>query len=330
MKLSRCRSYWFCLLALAGLPAFAVTVPDLYEISVPVTSSQDAAFGDALKAVVVRVSGQRDAAARLGSALNNPRQYIQRFGSASDNTLQVGFDSVSIERLLSGAGLPIWGRERPATLVLLSIQAPDGSSWWVNSGSNATERESIAAVAKQRGLPLVWPDLSTQAFDQISAAADESAALLQTAAHYNANAVLLGKARSNGAGGFSVNWTLASHEGAARASGSLEEGVHLAADTFARVYAASGSSLDSVAVEISGIGNLNSYATILNYLESMTLVRAVALEQVTGDTMRFNLAVRGDAATLRRALALDGKLVPLAQSAEAAVAAGRLQFRYQP
>lgn len=136
MKLSRCKSSWLLLsVLLAALPAFAVTVPDLYEISVPVTSSRDAAFVDALKAIVVRVSGHRDAAVRLGGALNNPRQYIQRFGSTSDDMLQVGFDSVSIDRLLIESGLPIWGRERPATLVLLNIEAPDGSSYWIDRKS---------------------------------------------------------------------------------------------------------------------------------------------------------------------------------------------------
>lgn len=331
MKNSRYKSCWlFLSVLLVTLPALAVTVPDLYEVSTPVTSNRDAAFVDALKAVVVRVSGRRDAAARLGSALNNPRQYVQRFGSTSNNMLQVGFDSVSIDRLLSDAGLPIWGRERPATLVLLNIEAPDRSSYWIDSTSTAAERELIVRIAKQRGLPVVWPDLSPQEFSQISSEANDSAALLQTAARYSANATLLGKARSDGVGGLTVRWTLASEVGAAQASGSLDEGVHLAADTFARVYAASGSSLDSVMVEISGIGNLNSYASTLNYLEGMTLVRGVALEQVTGDTMRFKLAVRGDVATLRRALALDGRLVPLTQPADDPAAAGRLQLRYQP
>jgi uncharacterized protein len=86
--------------------------------------------------------------------------------------------------------------------------------------------------------------------------------------------------------------------------------VHLAADTFGRVYAASGASLGTLAVDIAGIRDLNDYASTLNYLEGMTLVRSVALEQVSGDTMRFQLAVRGDATTLRRALALDSKLIP--------------------
>src|SRR5437868_3216883 len=103
MKLFSCKASYALLfpLLLAALPARAVTVPDLYEISTPVTSSRDTAFVDALKAVVVRVSGRRDAAVRLGSALNNPRQYVRRFGFTGDNELQVGFDGASIDRLLS-------------------------------------------------------------------------------------------------------------------------------------------------------------------------------------------------------------------------------------
>ena len=61
----------------------------------------------------------------------------------------------------------------------------------------------------------------------------------------------------------------------------------------------------------------------------MTLVRGVALEQVTGDKMRFRLAVRGDAATLRRAIALDRRLVPHGTTARRD-AGDRLAFRYQP
>jgi hypothetical protein len=58
-------------------------------------------------------------------------------------------------------------------------------------------------------------------------------------------------------------------------------------------------------------------------------VRSVAVDQLIGDTMKFRLAVRGDATTLRRALALDGKFVPVGQ-AEGMPPADRLQFKYQP
>jgi hypothetical protein len=304
-------------LALAPLPASAVTLNDLYETDQPViNNARDAAFVEALKTVVVRVSGQRDAPARLGSALNDPRKLVQRFGFTADNVLQVGFDSVSVDKLLQDAGLPIWGRERPATLVLLNVAESNGYTQWVSGEQPNAQREILGRVARQRGLPLKWPAVDPQGVDEATA--------LQEAERYGANAALIGRAQ-----GGSVRWTLVSSEGSSNASGGLDEGIHLAADSFARVFAASGSSLGNVLVEVSGIGNLDAYAATLNYLEGMTLVRAVAVEQVSGDTMRFKLAVRGDAATLRRAIALDNRLVPQGD-ASAAPAGERLAFRYRP
>jgi uncharacterized protein len=323
MSLSRCVR--FCLALLPALlvvtSARAVTVPDLYETAQPVDGSRDAAFVEALKTVLVRVSGQRDAAQRVGAEVNDPRKYVQRFGFTAENVLEVGFDSASVDRLLSNAGLPIWGRERPATVVMFGVE--DAGGWrWLAADTPAQERDAIEKVARERGLPLKWPVMDSQ--ERAEASAD-SPGLLRVADRYGANAVLLGRSR-----GGAVRWTLLSSDGAAQTSGGIEDGVHLAADTFAHVFAASASSLGSVIVEVGGISNLDAYAATLNYLEGMTLVRGVSLEQVTGEKMRFRLAVRGDAATLRRAIALDRRLVPLDAADGSPDAGDRLAFRYQP
>jgi hypothetical protein len=212
--------------------------------------------------------------------------------------------------------------------VLLNVEAPDGSARWIDARTATAERESVAKVAVQRGLPLIWPDT----VPDLPAGATP-ADLMRIATTYGANGVLLGRARRGADGVDAVRWSFASTEASGDASGSLEDGVHLAADNFARAYSVSGSQLNSVLVEVSGIANLNAYATTLNYLEGMTLVRNVAVENVTADTMRFRLAVRGDVTTLRRALALDSRLVPLiapGETASGATAADRLQLRYQP
>jgi uncharacterized protein len=321
MTLFRCLPSTLVLLSALALvgSAQAVTVPDLYETAQPVDGSRDAAFVEALKTVLVRVSGQRDAATRVGD-INDPRKYVQRFGFTADNVLEVGFDSASIDHLLSNAGLPIWGRERPATVVMLG--AEDGGGWrWLASDTPAQERDAIERVARQRGLPLKWPVMDAQ---ERAAASSDAPGLLQTAERYGADAVLLGRSR-----GGVVQWTLLSKDGAARTTGGIEDGVHLTADTFARVFSASATSLGSVVVEVGGISNLDAYAATLNYLEGMTLVRGVALEQVSGEKMRFRLAVRGDAATLRRAIALDHRLVPI-DAPDGSPAGDRLAFRYQP
>jgi hypothetical protein len=306
---------------LAAVPAQSVTLTDLYETAQPVQESRDAAFVEALKTILVRVSGQRDAAVRIGAEVNEPRKYVRRFGFRADGVLEVAFDSASVDELLSQAGLPIWGRERPSTLVMVSFVDARGSERWLSADLPSAEREALLRVAKQRGLPLTWATMDSQDRAQANAG---TAAQLQVAARYGANAALVGQSRAG-----QIRWTLVSGDGAAEASGDLDEGVHLAADTFARVFAASSSSLGSVVLEVTGINDLNAYAATLNYLEAMTLVRGVALEQVSGESMRFRLAVRGDAATLRRAIALDNRLVPTDSSSEPALN-DRLAFRYQP
>ena len=313
-------------LCLTGGTGGAVSVTDLYEVTLPIEQSRETAFVDALRSVAVRVSGRRDAASRLAAAANTPRQFVQSFSFTSDNQLQVAFDSGSVDRLLNESGLPIWGRERPATLVLLGVQGADGSINWLDASYPSAERDAMTRVARLRGVPLAWPSLAPDDRSLLAATTDPTSPDLKPLmARSSANAVLLGRARRDGAGALVVQWSLASDDGTPTVSGSIDEGVHLAADTFSRLYAASGGSLGAISVEVAGIRNLDDYAATLNYLEGMTLVRSVALEQVVGDTMRFQLAIRGDATTLRRALALDSKLVPSAT--EGAGPSERLQLR---
>ncbi len=301
-------------LLLVGLvrPAMAASVGNLYETEQAVVTTRDAAFVEALKAVVVRVSGQRDAPARLGAALNDPNRFVQSFGTTADGRLQVGFDSRSIDRLLLEAGLGIWGRERPAVLVLLNVIGPQGEQIWVADQPPSAVKDMIEAAARQRGLPLVWPNIAPAGVTEDTA--------LDEAARFRANATLLGRATQG-----SVQWTLISQDGSARAAGTLEDGIHLAADEFARVFVAAGSTLDSVQLEVAGITDLDAYAATLNYLEAMTQVRAVSLEQVSGDVMRFKLSVRGDLQTLRRAFTLDNRLVMQEDTG-----GNRLVLRYRP
>ena len=309
---------------LAGVPASTATLDDLYETAQPITTSQDAAFIEALRSVVVRVSGQRDAPARLGSALANPRQYVQRFGVTENQVLQVGFDDVSVDRLLTQAGLPIWGRERPATMVVLNLEESGGD--WVSFDASPADKERMARAAHERGLPLQWGSLDAQDRSTLFSLQDE-AALLPIARRNNANALLIGRGRRD-----SLQWTLASVDGLAQSTGALEQGVHFAADSFAKVFAAAGNSLTHVLVDVAGITNLDAYASTLNYLEGMTLVRNVAVQSVMGDVLKFRLTVRGDATTLQRSISLDNRLVPLQRegSQTAGSAEQQLSFRYQP
>ncbi|MES1195929.1 MAG: DUF2066 domain-containing protein, partial [Steroidobacter sp.] len=103
-------------LLFAAPGAFAATVNGMYDAAVRVTDNTEAgkqaAFATALGMVAARVSGQRDAATRLGPVLNTASRYVQRYGYNS-GFLEVGFDNAGVNLLLEQAGLPLWGRERP-------------------------------------------------------------------------------------------------------------------------------------------------------------------------------------------------------------------------
>ncbi len=332
---------WACSLAAAlafvVMPASAaVVVPRLYEASAPSGGPRDparkAAFAAALKTVAVRTSGRRDAGERLSpAALADAGRLVQRFGDNPDGTLQVGFDRTSIDRLLAQNDLPVWGSERPVTLVWLSIEEANGQQNWVGSQTVMPESRVLQQVADLRGLPLVWPVMDAE--DRQLAAAlgnpDQADTRLATlASRYRADAVLVGRARRGTGNDLAVRWTL--HFGAtnADASGSVPEGVHFAADQLAGLFAAANGAEQSLIVDVAAVTDLKAYAETLNYLESLTLVRSAAVEHVNGDTVRFRLQVRGDAGLLARAVRLGTRLAP--EQGDGVVAADRLALRYQP
>jgi len=290
-------------------------VAGLYDASVRVTDRSDAArqaaFGTALGIVVTRVSGRQDAPAKLGSAVGNPQRLVQRFGY-NNGQLEVGFDSNGVNALLEQAGLPLWGRERPVTLVVF----PDAL---------VGAREARAAVeqtAKLRGVPLAW---ASETSEQLNNAT--SAQLRALAERYMAGGVLFAKV-NDPISAASLKWQFAFNDAVQDMQGSAEDGPNLAADVMSRYYAVVAKDSSNVVVEISGVNDLDAYAGILNYLNGLTLVRAVEVDALEHDTARLRLELRGNAEALKRALDLDQRL--LTQPSATADAAAILSYRYNP
>lgn len=325
-----------CLLAglLASSGVSAVTVPNLYEVQVPGTGGTDAArntaFAAALRAVAVKVSGVRDAGERLPAAiLADARRYVQRFGANPDGTLRVGFDAEAINRILADNDLPVWGSERPLTLVWLAIEDVAGQENWVGQDPALPEARIVQQVAQLRGLPLAWPAMDMEDRQLAGALASEgsqSTRLTAIASKYRADAVLVGRARRNIAGDVSVQWLLKFGDTLTDTAGSLPEGVHATADQLARLFSAAAGSTREVIVDVVAIDDMRAYADTLTYLEGLTLVRAASVESVNGDVVRFRLLVRGDAEILRRAIGLGSRLT----SETGDAGAEPLRFRYQP
>ena len=302
--------------------ALGLTRAELYQASVPVSSRAEganpAAFVAAMRAVLVRVTGRRTAAEDTAFAplINNASRYVQQYRDAPDNQLWVAFDGAAIERWLTQNGQPLWGQERPSTVVWLGVQTGPQTGNLVTADDTSELKTAIDAAAVLRGIPLVWPsaaDLQKYHVDysSLNAAAPAGAAsgsLAEVGHRLGADGVLIGHA-SNSTAAAIVHWTLLYRDHNSDAVGALE-GVNRAADTYAALFAASGN-LAPIDIEVSGVGGLRDYASVESYLESLTFISHVAVQALSGDTVSFRLTMRGGVEPLQHALALDGRLQSL-------------------
>ena len=184
----------------------------MYEATVPLTDrserGQAMAFQEAMREVLVRATGQRDAGTEpaLAALVEDARRYVQQFRIVGTNQFFAGFDGAKIERAVIAAGQPLWGHQRPATLVWLAVN--DGQQRRIIDAQSSSElRQAIERAAQLRGLPLRWPAATGRVtFDDVWSGTGES--LRSTAGEYGAEAVLVGRARSPSAANAQVHWTV--------------------------------------------------------------------------------------------------------------------------
>ena len=308
------------LLLLLLMPVLASAETVLYQGSVPLkgTTAADrtSAIGDALRIAAVRASGRREAASNpvVVAAAADPAGYVQQYSTTTDRMLKVGFDAGSMEQMLQKAGLPLWPTERPTTLVVLFIPTIAAGSRAVLASEHPPERAEAERAAQVRGVPIAWPQQVLEPAQVRGRAPDGPAA-----------AVLIG----SGAGA-QMDWTFSHSALAAQGQGGVAAGIDLVADTLAARYApASTRDLAVQTVRVGGVTDLGAYAGLLAYLRSLSLVRGVAVDELSGGTVRLKLSLRGDVELLRRIAALDAHLVATAR-AEAADADAGTDFTWQP
>ena len=288
---------------LLGLPPGAAADVAIYQSIVPMPNGKDAAFAEALRTTAVRASGRRDAGSNkvIASAAANPGRYVQEYSTTPDRYLKVGFEAQAIDRLLQQAGLPVWPLERPVTLVLLVVPSAGGGSRAIVDGDRVPEKAEAERVAQARGLPIAWPGGTVSAASVRSTIAGGPDGEVGGS---SARPVLAGVA----SGGL-VTWLFRQPGQAASASGSVEDGVDLAADSLAARYAPpSTRSNSSLTVRIGGVEDVRAYAGLIEYLKSLSLVRNISVSEMAGGVVTLELLVRGDLALLRRIVALDGRL----------------------
>lgn len=359
-------SFVFAALLAGALPARAAPVSGLYEARVPVTdrssSARSAALQQALSTVLVKITGARSVPGALTPMIAEPNRYLQQYsyeqapadpnapsaapGGPPAFVLWAKFDPKVVNQDVSAAHMALWGMERPRTLVWLALQDSPGGRL-LPAADTSNLMQTLANAAQQRGIVLLFPqldavdraalgvpDVTGFNLDRISAASTR----------YRPDSVLVGSVTPFGNGQYAARWELlngAEQETWQTPPGDemavATDGVQVTADRYATRYAiaAGAGDLAGMALEVDGVTNLDSYAKVLAYLNSLTPVQAVRVERMAAGSAFFSVDVRGSLDNLRSALTLGGLLLPEGSAAPAAATSGApapqsLRYRYNP
>lgn len=316
-----------CSLLLAQ-PAMAVEMESLYTVEVPLDSQNpDAraeAYSRALGAVLVRVTGLEQAAEDEGllALFPNPARYVLQFRRGEGDSLIVSLDGAAIEQLLKQAGQPVWGSDRPLTLVWLAVDWGGGEREIVASDNepalaatrsidrNRLLRERVKAVAQRRGVAVVFPlvdtvDLASLSFGDIWGGFDEP--LLDASRRYGTTSVLVGRIRAEELLG--DRWTFYFGDRERQWTGSPEMAVNELANLMAEQFAYAGDApIEIVPLSISGIDSVFAYGTVQRYLKNLSVIEGHSIDTASGNEILFQVQIQGGRERLAAALEFSGIL----------------------
>jgi hypothetical protein len=335
---------------LVSAAADAATFPNLYQVTVapdPAAADQQAAAIElALGRLLVRITGNRDAALdpELQRLLAEPRRYLNSYGLVRQGQAQVGFIPGRIDQALTELNFPVWGQERPLTLLWIAVDDGLGGRALLGANTAAEEgaaaspamaelltaiRTELAAVADERGLPLTLPlldleDLSAVTFTDVWGGFDDLVA--RASARYRADAVLIGRVRP-GLFGNEVQWLLL-RDGtrAVVAGGALRDGLDAVANLSAAELSTRGGAR-TARLTVLDVVTWSDYGRVMSYLEAQSVFESVDVESFDRGALNVRVAARGDTGVLERVLALGSVLSPAGNFGGSAAPAGALVFR---
>jgi hypothetical protein len=330
---------WLLLLFLVPGAVWAVPVPELYSVEVPVPTrdrpERQEAFEQGLSQVLVRVTGARslEGFAELDSMLDTASRYVQRFEYAENAgdeerpyLLRVTFDGAALERAVSERGLPVWGRDRPGVLVWLAV-SERGQRYLVGGDSVSSARRALESVAAERGVPLLYPllDLEDQGrvkFADVAGGFHDT--VREASKRYRPEAILIGQVAPLSGGYWQARWNL--YQGGEPVSwtsegGSLEtalvEGTHQLAGTLASRTSTYrfAEMAKGMLVTVDDVRTHAELNRVVDYLGRLAPVAGARPFGLDGNRAELLVQMRGNPRDLERLVMLGDVLVSVERGA---------------
>lgn len=309
--------------------AGAVIVEDLYTVELPVadqtTSLRLESFNEAFRQVLIKVSGSDDAL--KDPAFERPIErsaryvkqfrYISRSQSGTDGLqadrlyLRIDFDQQLVEGLLRENNFPVWGRERPSTLLVMSYDVNENIRL-VSQDSTPDMIEELDRAAAVHAVPVLFPlmDLEDMSMVKIRDIAARQLDGIQTMARrYSPNALLVGQVVGRSGKGWEGDWEVRfadqvfrwRHEASSKQD-VIDQVIRRLARILAQEFALEDhrrldESLLLAVSDVNGIGNL---IKVQRYLQSLNAVVAVRVATINQDVVTYQVKLRNDPEDLQR------------------------------
>ena len=345
------------LAACAALPAAAWAARPVAVFQVDVAGQSAPALQQGMREALVRATGRRESATDpvFGGLIADAPKYVQSYDRGPQGELQVIFNAAAVDQTIAALDRSTWDPNRPFTLVVIS-PPPDQTD-------QAADQTALQQAAEERGLPIsVVPLPVTDSSGNLLA----REALLEMAHRYGAEQLLLGRppaqpaaspsappasvpaqttapsgaatpspaaavrapAAASGSGGV-WQWTLYTDFTSQGWNGSLTAGIDGTVDLLAPPAGPAAANVPGeTEVEIEGVSSLADYANIELMLEAVPGVSKANVRQIDGNSVLFDLTVRGGGAALDRVLSGSPNFARVGSAG--APSGGALVYRYRP
>ncbi|HEY5666628.1 MAG TPA: DUF2066 domain-containing protein [Gammaproteobacteria bacterium] len=339
---------WRWRLAILGASLFmvmpgatpAATFPELYVVSVapdPEASNERAdAIRRGMRLLLTRITGRQQAAEypEVQELLQSAERYLSLYAPLSDDEIRVGFIRGAVNDALTRLGMPIWGDERPLTLLWLAAEfedgqraelgasdapglragAVEGAASELLTGEAADLFESMAdellTAADERGLPVVLPRLDEQDRLEVRFAdvwGGYEQVVAKAADRYQADAIMIVRIVTTQFGP-ELRWTVQRGE---RTETLVTPRARLGMDWLADELASEFTTVGGASLSRVTIREIQSWpdlGRVLEYLDSISIVESVDIDSMDGTELVLRVSARGDDSQLSRYLTLDGRL----------------------
>jgi len=329
MKLSKLLRLLPVLIVACYSSAGAVIVEDLYTVELPVadqtTSLRLESFNEAFKQVLIKVSGSDDALRDPAFArpLERSARYVKQFRylnrsqpgdeefDASRLYLRIDFDQQLVEGLLREQNYPIWGRERPSTLMVFSYDVNETIKL-ASQETTADLIEALDTAARTHAVPVLFPlmdleDISLVKIRDIVARQYEGIEAM--AQRYAPNALLVGQIIGRSGKGWEGDWEVKfadqafrwKHEASSRQE-IIDQVIRQLAKILAQEYALDDHSSveESLLLAVSNVNGIDKLIKVQRYIESLNAVVRVRVAMINKDVVTYRVSLRNAPEDLQR------------------------------